>query len=72
MGVKPFSASRIFVAGLCLAALPALAQGQAAGIRSQPYTWKNVVTKGGGFIDGVVFSPAQQGLAYCRTDVGGD
>ncbi len=26
---------------------------------------------GGGFVSGIVFSPAQQGLAYARTDVGG-
>ena len=36
-----------------------------------PYVWKNVVILGGGFVTGVVFSPARVGLAYARTDVGG-
>lgn len=59
------------MASLCIAALPALTFGQADPYRSQPYTWKSVVMKGGGFIDGVMFNPTQPGLAYCRTDVGG-
>jgi hypothetical protein len=36
-----------------------------------PYAWKNVVIKGGGFVSGVVMSPALPGLAFARTDVGG-
>ncbi|MCE5301186.1 MAG: endoglucanase [Spirochaetia bacterium] len=35
------------------------------------YTWKSVVTGGGGFIPGVVFHPAEKGLCYLRTDMGG-
>lgn len=35
------------------------------------YTYKNVVITGGGFVDGVFFDPAQKGLMYARTDVGG-
>jgi hypothetical protein len=38
---------------------------------SAPYTWRNVQIVGGGFVDGLVFSPAQRGLAYARTDIGG-
>jgi hypothetical protein len=36
-----------------------------------PYAWKNVVIKGGGFVSGIVMSPALSGLAFARTDVGG-
>ena len=36
-----------------------------------PYQWRNVQIGGGGFVSGLVYSPAQQGLLYARTDVGG-
>jgi len=36
-----------------------------------PYTWRNVRIGGGGFVSGLAFHPAQRGLAYARTDVGG-
>ncbi len=38
---------------------------------SQRYEWRNVVVNGGGFVTGIEFSPAQPGLAYARTDIGG-
>jgi len=37
----------------------------------EPYTWKNVTVGGGGFSPGIAFSPAEKGLAYLRTDIGG-
>ncbi|RYY06339.1 MAG: hypothetical protein EON55_23545, partial [Alphaproteobacteria bacterium] len=36
-----------------------------------PYQWHSVVIGGGGFSPDIVFSVAERGLAYLRTDVGG-
>lgn len=36
-----------------------------------PYSWRNVVVGGGGFIPGILFSRAERGLAYARSDMGG-
>jgi xyloglucan-specific exo-beta-1,4-glucanase len=36
-----------------------------------PYVWKNVTILGGGYVTGVVYSPAKAGVVYARTDVGG-
>ena len=38
---------------------------------TEPYVWKSVKIVAGGFITGIVFSPKEPGLAYCRTDIGG-
>jgi xyloglucan-specific exo-beta-1,4-glucanase len=35
------------------------------------YVWRNVKVGGGGFIPGIVFSRAERGLAYARSDMGG-
>lgn len=42
---------------------------EAAG--SSSYVWRNVKVGAGGFIPGVVFHPAERGLAYARSDMGG-
>jgi len=38
---------------------------------SAPYRWDSVTIKGGGFVSGIIFSPAAPNLIYARTDVGG-
>ncbi|GAA1873110.1 cellulose binding domain-containing protein [Myceligenerans crystallogenes] len=52
--------------GSAPAAVPAAAQAAA-----ETYEWGNVEIVGGGFVPGIVYSEAQQGLVYARTDVGG-
>jgi xyloglucan-specific exo-beta-1,4-glucanase len=47
------------------------APSASAATATQPYTWQNVKIGGGGFIDGIEFSPAQQNLLYAHTDIGG-
>ena len=51
--------------GVCLAGLAA------APVHAQSYSWKNVQIVGGGYVDGIVAHPGQQGLFYAKTDVGG-
>lgn len=59
---------RLVCLGLLCAA--SLAQG-AAQAPQTPYEWHNVTIRGGGFVSGIEFSPAQKNLVYARTDVGG-
>jgi hypothetical protein len=35
------------------------------------YTWNNAKIVAGGFVDGIIGHPGQQGLFYARTDIGG-
>ena len=43
----------------------------AAPAQAQSYSWQNVQMVGGGYVDGIVAHPGQQGLFYAKTDVGG-
>ncbi|MFI4907311.1 MAG: hypothetical protein ACHQHL_04360 [Steroidobacterales bacterium] len=44
----------------------------AAAVQKTPsYLWRNVTVGAGGFAPDIVFSRAQRGLAYLRTDMGG-
>jgi len=54
---------------LALAALCVLALS--TPVKAETYDWKTVPFGGGGFVDGFLYHPAQKGLLYARTDVGG-
>jgi xyloglucan-specific exo-beta-1,4-glucanase len=61
---------------MALALVPAIVGPLRAAVAApgpaQAYTWRNVVTGGGGgFVDDVVFNPKQKDLIYARTDIGG-
>ena len=61
--------ARLLTLGFALLVVqPSLAQSP---IPSERYRWRNVTIVGGGFVSGIVFSPAEPGLMFCRTDIGG-
>ncbi|MCP1469267.1 photosystem II stability/assembly factor-like uncharacterized protein [Sphingobium sp. OAS761] len=39
--------------------------------QAAPYTWHTLPFGGGGFVDGFVYHPREQGILYARTDIGG-
>ena len=43
----------------------------AAPAQAQNYSWQNVQIVGGGYVQGIIAHPGQQGLFYAKTDVGG-
>jgi hypothetical protein len=40
-------------------------------VMAQSYEWKSVAIRGGGFVSGIVFSPAEKNVIYARTDMAG-
>ena len=69
---------RTFLASIGAAAITvgltptsAQSQGQAHALRADPYTWKNAVINGGGFVPGIIFNETEPNLIYARTDIGG-
>lgn len=56
---------------LALCAVSILTAHCAAQPASVPYTWRPVKIVAGGYVPGLHFHPAQQGLIYARTDMGG-
>ena len=35
------------------------------------WEWSNGEIVGGGFVPNIIYNPTEEGLAYCRTDIGG-
>jgi len=56
---------------LTIAAIACAAAAGAAPLAQTPYIWRNVTVGAGGFAPNIVFSRAEKGLAYLRTDMGG-
>ncbi|MFC3653271.1 hypothetical protein ACFONN_17045 [Dyella humi] len=64
---------RAVARGLVYGVLAALSVSPAATLAqtTPSYTWNNVRIVAGGYVDGIIAHPKQQGLFYARTDVGG-
>jgi xyloglucan-specific exo-beta-1,4-glucanase len=59
--------ARLFGLALLVCSVGAVAEE----VLSTPYVWRNVTVGAGGYAPGIVFSAAEKGLAYLRTDMGG-
>src|SRR4030095_990275 len=70
MGDLPRSSRRTLLGGLLAGPVAALLPWSRAAA-AQAYRWANVKVGGGGFVPNVVFSRAERGLAYLRSDMGG-
>lgn len=71
--MPPFAGS-VFVPALLLAGLVSSllpVPCSAARLPAEPYAWRNVAVRGGGYVTGIQFHPRAPGLLYTRTDVGG-
>ena len=56
-----------------VATLGCATRGRAAetGAAAEAYVWRNLGIEGGGYVPGMVMHPAEKGLTYIRTDIGG-
>jgi xyloglucan-specific exo-beta-1,4-glucanase len=66
----PWRVGRRLVLG-AISALPLAGAAFAAAPSAARYRWSSVKVGAGGFIPGIVFSRAEKGLAYVRSDMGG-
>lgn len=69
--LAPRRSRRFRLAAFFFAALASRLAAAADSPATEPYVWRNVVVKGGGFVSGLVYHPRERGLLYARTDVGG-
>jgi photosystem II stability/assembly factor-like uncharacterized protein len=66
-----YPGKRIVTGAVVLVLLGLYGTIPARALSSEPYSWRNVVIGGGGFVTGIISHPRQKGLMYARTDVGG-
>lgn len=59
----------LLLAGVILVSAPLALSATRAP--AEPYAWRNVALRGGGYVTGIQFHPREPGLLYTRTDVGG-
>ena len=55
----------------CPGEIDTATDGTAGTTATGPYLWKSVAMRGGGFVDGIIYSPVEKDLIYARTDMGG-
>ncbi|MFJ4500229.1 WD40/YVTN/BNR-like repeat-containing protein [Streptomyces sp. NPDC088864] len=65
------SAAVVAAATALPTAAPAAARGRGRHDAHRPHRWRTAAIGGTGFVTGLLFHPAVEGLAYARTDIGG-
>jgi hypothetical protein len=70
-GVAASVSSSVSTGGRPALPIDTATDGQAGTGTTGPYVWKSVTIRGGGFVDGIIFSQLEPDLIYARTDMGG-
>ncbi|MDP9424138.1 MAG: hypothetical protein M3Q19_15130 [Pseudomonadota bacterium] len=68
--IRPLVALVRLGVSLCCAAMAGSSTAQSS-VQAERYEWRSVTVGGGGFAPNIIFSRAERGLAYLRTDMGG-
>ncbi len=61
---------RLFLFPAIVATFAVFSAGD-SDMTSVPYRWESITIRGGGFIPGIIFSPAEPDLIFARTDMAG-
>ena len=68
--IRPLVALVRLGVSLCCAAVAGSSTAQSS-VQAERYEWRSVTVGAGGFAPNIIFSRAERGLAYLRTDMGG-